>query len=127
MVSGRGTIIGVTVNRHQWHPDFTPPYVIAVVALAEEPTVRLTTNIVGADPDQVSIGQEVMVTFEHQEDVWLPLFTLTGETSAVDVVPEPSYPTPRPPLRTSGSSMSRCFRASDARPSGVASWSIRCP
>jgi acetyl-CoA acetyltransferase/uncharacterized OB-fold protein len=99
VVSGRGTIIGVTVNRHQWHPDFTPPYVIAVVALAEEPTVRLTTNIVGADPDHVSIGQDVMVTFEHQEDVWLPLFTLTGETSAVDVVPEPSYPTPRLPLR----------------------------
>lgn len=99
VVSGRGTIIGVTVNRHQWHPDFTPPYVIAVVALAEEPTVRLTTNIVDADPDQVTIGQEVTVTFEHHEDVWLPLFALTGETSAVDVVPEPGYPTPRPPLR----------------------------
>ena len=99
VVSGRGTIIGVTVNRHQWHPDFTPPYVIAVVALAEEPTVRLTTNIVDADPDQVTIGQEVTVTFEHHEDVWLPLFSLTGETSAVDVVPEPSYPTPRAPLR----------------------------
>ncbi len=99
VVSGRGTIVGVTVNRHQWHPDFPPPYVIAVVALAEEPTVRLTTNIVGADPDHVSIGHEVMVTFEHQEDVWLPLFTLTGETSAVDVVAEPSYPTPRLPLR----------------------------
>ena len=98
VVSGRGTIIGVTVNRHQWHPDFTPPYVIAVVALAEEPTVRLTTNIVDADPDQVTIGQEVTVTFEHHEDVWLPLFRLTGETSAVDVVPEPSYPTPRAPL-----------------------------
>ena len=101
VVSGRGTIVGVTVNRHQWHPDFTPPYVIAVVALAEEPTVRLTTNIVGADPDHVSIGQEMTVTFEHQEDVWLPLSTLTaGETSAVDVVAEPrTYPTPRLPLR----------------------------
>jgi acetyl-CoA acetyltransferase/uncharacterized OB-fold protein len=99
VVSGRGTIVGVTVNRHQWHPDFTPPYVIAVVALAEEPTVRLTTNIVGADPDYVSIGEEVMVTFEHQEDVWLPLFTLTGETLEVDVVPDPVYPTSRPPLR----------------------------
>ena len=98
VVSGRGTIIGVTVNWHQWHPDFTPPYVIAVVALAEEPTVRLTTNIVDADPDQVTIGQEVTVTFEHHEDVWLPLFRLTGETSTVDVVPEPSYPTPRAPL-----------------------------
>ena len=32
-----GHVIGYTVNQHQWHPDFEPPYVIAVVALAEDP------------------------------------------------------------------------------------------
>ena len=52
-----GHVVGYTVNQHQWHPDFDPPYVIAVVALAEDPTVRLTTMIVGSDPAEVAIGQ----------------------------------------------------------------------
>jgi acetyl-CoA acetyltransferase/uncharacterized OB-fold protein len=96
-VSGRATVIGVTVNRHQWLPGFEPPYVIANVALVEDPSVRLTTNIVGAEPDDVAVGQEVQVTFEQHEDVWLPLFTPTGAVAATDPVPEPTRPTPRPP------------------------------
>ena len=99
-VSGRATIIGFTVNAHLWHPAFEPPYVIANVALAEDPTVRLTTNIVGCDPDDVAIGQEVTVRFEQHEDVWLPLFELTGEVDPVDRVPEPQRPSIRPPAST---------------------------
>ena len=78
---------------------FDPPYVIANVALAEDARVHLTTNIVGCDPGEVAIGQEVVVRFEQQEDVWLPLFELTGALDPVDRVPEPVRPTPRPPLR----------------------------
>ena len=91
-VSGRGTIVGFTVNQHRWLPDFDPPYVIAVVALAEDPRVRLTTNIVGCDPQEVRIGQEVTVRFEHQDDVWLPLFEPTGTIDPVDRVGEPVRP-----------------------------------
>ncbi len=98
-VSGRGTIVGYTVNHHQWHPGFVPPYVIAVVALAEDPGVRLTTTIVGCDPTEVAIGQKVAVRFEHHDDVWLPLFELTGEISPVDPIAEPVRPVPRQPLR----------------------------
>ena len=36
VVSGRGTVVAFTVNRHQWLPSFAPPYAIAVVALAED-------------------------------------------------------------------------------------------
>ena len=36
-VSGRATVIGFTVNEHRWLPDFDPPYVVANVALAEDP------------------------------------------------------------------------------------------
>jgi acetyl-CoA acetyltransferase/uncharacterized OB-fold protein len=100
VVSGRGTIIGYTVNRHQWLPGFEPPYVIANIALDDDPTVRLTTNIVGTDPDKVRVGQEVTVRFEQQDDVWIPLFELTGTTNPVDPVPEPQRPTPRPPLNS---------------------------
>src|SRR5688572_16746455 len=49
-VSGGATVIGCTVNAHPWHPELPPPYSIAVVAIDEEPAVRLTTNVVGCDP-----------------------------------------------------------------------------
>ena len=68
-VSGRGTVVGFTVNSHRWLPDFDPPYVVANVALAEDPRVHLTTNVIGCDPADVGIGQEVTVRFEQHEDV----------------------------------------------------------
>jgi acetyl-CoA acetyltransferase/uncharacterized OB-fold protein len=100
VVSGRATVVGYTVNHHQWHPDFEPPYVIAVVALAEDPGVRLTTTVVDCDPTEVAIGQEVSVRFEHHEDVWLPVFAPTGGPRPVDPVVEPERLHPRPPLGT---------------------------
>ena len=96
-VSGRGTVVGYTVNAHQWHPDFEPPYVIANIALVEDPSVHLTTNIIGCAPTDVTIGQEVSVRFEQYEDVWLPLFEPTGALDPVDRVPEPTRPLPRRP------------------------------
>src|SRR4051794_23202856 len=76
----------------------TPPYVVANVALAEDARVRLTTNVVGCDPDEVHIGQQVQVRFEQQDDVWLPLFEPTGESTTEDLVGEPALPAPRTPL-----------------------------
>lgn len=99
-VSGRGTVIGFTVNSHQWHPAFSPPYVVANVALDEDPAVRLTTNIVGCDPDEVHVGQEVVVRFEQHDDVWLPLFEPTGATRDDDGVADPARPVPTPPVST---------------------------
>ncbi len=95
VVSGTATVIGFTVNQQQWLPDMFPPYVVANVALDEDPKVRLTTNVVGCAPDDVHIGQRVQVTFEHQDDVWIPLFEPTGETTDADLVGEPTLPTPR--------------------------------
>src|SRR6516225_5942431 len=97
-VSGRGTIVGYTVNAHRWLPDLEPPYVIANVALSEDPSVHLTTNIVGSEPSEVRVGLEVSVRFEHCEDVWLPLFELTGDEDPVDRVVPPVRPNPRRPL-----------------------------
>src|ERR1700735_1670225 len=73
-VSGRGVVAGFTVNHQQWLADFPPPYVIAVVALAEDDGVRLTTNIVGCPAGDVHIGMAVRVVFEKAGDVYLPLF-----------------------------------------------------
>ena len=77
-VSGRATVVGFTVNAHMWHPAFPPPYVVANVALEEDPSVRLTTNITGCEPDEVHIGQRVAARFESHGDVCIPLFEPTG-------------------------------------------------
>ncbi len=90
-------MVGYTVNQHQWTPDLPPPYAIAVVALAEDPSVRLTTNVVGCDPGDVGIGLEVVVCFEHIDDVWLPMFEPTGETATSDPIETPRLPAPRRP------------------------------
>lgn len=72
-VSGRSTVASCTVNHHQWAgPD--EPWVIAIVELPEQRGLRLTTNIVGCEPHEVHIDQEVTVTFEQHGDVWFPLF-----------------------------------------------------
>jgi uncharacterized OB-fold protein len=73
-VSGRASIATYTVNVQPWIPGFDPPYVIAMVEIEEQPSVRLTTNIVGCPPEDVHIGMPVEVVFEQYDDVWLPLF-----------------------------------------------------
>ncbi len=100
VVSGRATVIGFTVNQHQWLPGMEPPYVIANVALDEDVSVRLTTNIVDCPVDDVAVGMRVAVKFEHHEDVWLPLFAPTGEAPVDDPIPAPTRRTPRAPLTT---------------------------
>ncbi|MFE4963838.1 Zn-ribbon domain-containing OB-fold protein [Streptomyces sp. NPDC056660] len=78
-VSGRGTVHSYTVNRQQWIPDVPVPYVLAVIELAEDPALRLTTRLTGVDPAEVRIGLPVRVVFEQAEELWLPLFTPIAE------------------------------------------------
>jgi uncharacterized protein len=79
-VSGRATVATFTINHQPWIPTFDPPYVVAIVEIEEQPSVRLMTNIVGCAPEDVSIGMPVEVTFEHHDDVWIPLFRPRGES-----------------------------------------------
>jgi uncharacterized protein len=81
-VSGRATVAAFTVNRQNWIAGFEPPYIVAMVELAEEPDTRLMSNVVDVAPSEISIGMAVEVFFENwtamsgEEDsrVWLPLF-----------------------------------------------------
>jgi uncharacterized protein len=73
-VSGDATLHTYTVNHQAWIPGFDPPYLVAIVELPEQEGLRLTTNLVNVEVDDVRIGMPVRVTFEHWEDVWLPLF-----------------------------------------------------
>jgi uncharacterized OB-fold protein len=57
-----------------WIPTIEPPYVIGLVEIEEQPSVRLTTNIVGCDAADARIGMLLQVDFEEHEDVFLPVF-----------------------------------------------------
>lgn len=74
LASGHGTVASFTVNWHPWHPAFPPPYVIAIVELAEQPRLRLTTNLVNCAVDGVRIGMPVVVAFERAGNIYLPVF-----------------------------------------------------
>lgn len=86
VVSGRGTVWSHVVV----HPPLLPayaeqaPYNVVVVALDEDPTIRLVGNVVGApgdrldaiDPHSVAIGDPVEVVFDPvAEDIALPRWT----------------------------------------------------
>ncbi|WP_416967981.1 thiolase C-terminal domain-containing protein [Streptomyces sp. 4F14] len=88
-VSGRAVVVGFSVNHQTWLPEFPPPYVVAVVALAEDDRARLTTNIVGCAPEDVHVGMRVRVRFEEHGDVHLPLFEPDVADTAPGPLPEP--------------------------------------
>ncbi|MDG2305794.1 MAG: Zn-ribbon domain-containing OB-fold protein [Candidatus Binatia bacterium] len=81
-VSGRAKVATYTVNHQMWMPGPELPYVVAIVEIEEDPTIRLTTNIVGCAPEDVYIGMPVEVVFEKQPDgedvIWIPLFRPAG-------------------------------------------------
>lgn len=76
-VSGRGTVHSYTVNYQEWIPG-SDPYIIGLVAIEEQPDIRLMTNLVDCEPDERLIGTAVEVVFEQNEDVYLPLFRPVG-------------------------------------------------
>jgi len=73
-VSGHGKVYTCSINRHPWSDESDEPYVVAVVELDEQPELFVTTNIVGAPVDDVSIGMPVQVEFEQVGDAYVPLF-----------------------------------------------------
>jgi uncharacterized OB-fold protein len=77
-VSGRGTVFTFTVNGQPWNPDVPVPYVIALIELDEQEGLRIPTNIVNCDPDDVRVGLPVRVLFEHQGEAYVPLFEPAG-------------------------------------------------
>ena len=72
--SGKGTVWTYTVTYQNRTTGFDQgPYVLALVELEEG--VRMFTNIVGCDPNEVTIGMPVEVTFERATDqISIPYF-----------------------------------------------------
>ena len=73
-VSGRARVVSYTWNHQAWVPAPDHPYPIAIVEIAEQPGLRLMTNLVGCGRDEVHIGMAVRATFEQHGDVYIPLF-----------------------------------------------------
>ena len=77
-VSGRATVATYSVNYQAWMPGPELPYIVAIVEIREQPSVRLTTNLVNVAEADVRIGLPVHVTFEHHPDpdgdIYIPLF-----------------------------------------------------
>ena len=66
--SGHGEVYAVSVMHRPAHPGMAGrvPYTVALVDLDEG--VRLLTNVVGIDADEVHVGMEVAVTWEPMSD-----------------------------------------------------------
>ena len=72
--SGRGAVYSFVMPRHPPLPWFDDGYIVALVELEEG--TRLVTNLVGVDPNDVSIGMPVVVWFEEFDGgLVLPMFT----------------------------------------------------
>jgi uncharacterized OB-fold protein len=81
-VSGRGTLFSWVVVTHPFLPQFADlvPFVPALVALEEDPGVRLPTRVVDCDPADLRFDMAVTVTFRPlaftgvDGEVMAPLF-----------------------------------------------------
>ncbi|MFZ2173636.1 MAG: OB-fold domain-containing protein [Rhodococcus sp. (in: high G+C Gram-positive bacteria)] len=88
IVSGYATLIGFTVNHRFSPPGMPAPYVVAQVAIEEDPRVRLTTNAIECDPEQLELGMQMEVVFQQDGDVWLPLFRPVAGQPELAALPE---------------------------------------
>ncbi len=75
-VSGRGTVETFSVIHRSFVPEFAnrTPYVIAWIALPEQPGLRAFGNVTGCAPEEVTIGMPVEVCFEARDGRMLPNF-----------------------------------------------------
>ena len=81
-LSGRATVVSYTVNYQPWNPTMPDRYAIALVELEEQAGMRLMTQLVDIDPDEVAIGMPVQVVFEQHDEVGVPLFAPASVAAA---------------------------------------------
>src|SRR5206468_181305 len=76
--TGRGEVYSFVVYHYPVIPPFEPPYVVALIALEEG--VRMVSNVIDVEPEDVRIGMPVDVRFVAvDEELTLPMFVPRGE------------------------------------------------
>ncbi|HLG88928.1 MAG TPA: OB-fold domain-containing protein [Alphaproteobacteria bacterium] len=75
-VSGKGKVETFSVIHKSFVESFADrvPYVIAWIALEEQPGLRAFGNVAGCAPDEVAIGMPVEVFFETRDGAAMPNF-----------------------------------------------------
>lgn len=73
-VSGRGVVHSWTINRYPWVPTMPPPYVVSEIELVEQDGLRLLSNVVDVETEEMHIGLPVAVVFAQAGDAFIPLF-----------------------------------------------------
>jgi hypothetical protein len=67
-LSGKGTLYSYTVPYHPMPSGFDSSPIVAVVELDEG--IRLVSNVVGAEPDSLRIGERLEVLYVDQVEGW---------------------------------------------------------
>lgn len=78
-LSGRATLWSWSLVHQPFVTWLEVPYLLGIVAVAEDETVHLTTNLVAVAEDELSIGMPMTVCFEPVDWVHLPLFRPAGD------------------------------------------------
>jgi uncharacterized protein len=76
-LSGRGTVFAKVVYHRAFHPAYRDdvPYNVVMVQLAEGP--RMFSNVVGADADDIHVGDHLEAVFDAVDDeITVPRFRL---------------------------------------------------
>jgi uncharacterized protein len=75
-VSGAGTVETFSVIHRSFVAEFVDrvPYVIAWIALPEQPGLRVFANVTGCAPEEIAIGMPVEVFFEQRDGRAVPNF-----------------------------------------------------
>ncbi|WP_194841246.1 Zn-ribbon domain-containing OB-fold protein [Salinibacillus xinjiangensis] len=73
---GKGKVYSYTIARRAAHPSFKAdvPYVVALIELKEG--VRIMSNIINCDVEEVDCDMDVRVVFKDQEGMLIPKFEL---------------------------------------------------
>jgi hypothetical protein len=83
-VSGDGTIF-LTLFLHQGPSaegvDYSTPYPVVTAELDEQPGLRFTTTVVGANNEAIRIGERVGLDWIERGGVPLPVFRLKDRSS----------------------------------------------
>lgn len=82
-VSGIGVVESFSIVYRSFVEGFgTEPYAIAWIALPEQAGLRLMSNIVSCNIEEITIGSDVTLCFEQRGDFGdIPQFTLTSNRS----------------------------------------------
>ncbi|WP_433327125.1 OB-fold domain-containing protein [Spirillospora sp. CA-294931] len=90
---GRGEVHSFVVHHHPPVPGHVPPYVVALVELAEG--VRVVGNVLDCPPGEVKIGMPLTLTFRDGLPQWVPagapLSEPTPEPATLEIELTPTF------------------------------------